>query len=325
MPRYPFARVIAFLLLLVLSSVPAVAQPVAGSGAGRAEPVVPEKVGKELQAYYVGESTPRIDGRLDDEGWQRAQAIDDMVQNDPDNMQPPTERTVVKVLYDDRNVYVGVINYMKDRSKITTAQMVRDAFGALVFLSKHPGIDANRVAVMGMSRGGAVALQAADDRDAKSAGATFAAHVPLYPGCSTQYRNPRMRAPILMLIGADDDYTGVKPCAQYAERIRAQGGKVELKTYEGAHHGFDGELSTRRTIFLSRAQNYRDCLILIEDNGGATLANTGETLDISQPAKAIEILGRVCMKHGATVGFFATARERALEDVKAFLKAHLLK
>ena len=43
----------------------------------------------------------------------RAQAIDDMVQNDPDNMQPPTERTVVKVLYDDRSVYVGVINYMQ--------------------------------------------------------------------------------------------------------------------------------------------------------------------------------------------------------------------
>jgi dienelactone hydrolase len=219
----------------------------------------------------------------------------------------------------------GVMSTVDDQSKITAAQMVRDAFGALVFLSKHPAIDANRVAIMGMSRGGAVALQAADERDAKSAGATFAAHVPLYPGCSTQYRNPRMRAPILMLIGADDDYTGVKPCAQYAERIRTQGGKVELKTYEGAHHGFDGELSTRRTIFLSRAQNYRDCLILIEDNGGATLANTGETLDISQPAKAIEILGRVCMKHGATVGFFATARERALEDVKAFLKAHLLK
>ena len=25
-----------------------------------------------------------------------------MVQNDPDNMQPPTERTLVKIAYDDR-------------------------------------------------------------------------------------------------------------------------------------------------------------------------------------------------------------------------------
>ena len=90
--------------------------------------MVPEKVGKDLQAFYIGGTPPRIDGRLDDEAWQSAQAIEDMVQNDPDNMKPPTERTVVKVLYDDRSVYVGVINYMRDPSKITTALGRRDTF-----------------------------------------------------------------------------------------------------------------------------------------------------------------------------------------------------
>ncbi|HEX6164864.1 MAG TPA: DUF5916 domain-containing protein [Vicinamibacterales bacterium] len=105
------------------------AQPAPGERAAvRGEPDVPEKAGKELQAYYVGESAPRIDGRLDDEGWQLAQAIEDMVQNDPDNMQPPTERTLVKVLYDDRSIYVGVINYMRDISKIRNALGRRDTF-----------------------------------------------------------------------------------------------------------------------------------------------------------------------------------------------------
>ena len=75
-----------------------------------AEPDVPEKAGKELVAHYVGDTPPRIDGDIDDEIWQKAQAIDDMVQNDPDNMQPPTERTLVKVAYDDRSVYVAVMN-----------------------------------------------------------------------------------------------------------------------------------------------------------------------------------------------------------------------
>jgi hypothetical protein len=32
------------------------------------------------------------------------------------------------VLYDDRSVYVGVINYMRDPSKITTALGRRDTF-----------------------------------------------------------------------------------------------------------------------------------------------------------------------------------------------------
>jgi hypothetical protein len=90
------------------------------------EPDIPERAGKELNAFYVGDRAPRIDGRLDDEIWAAAQGVDDMVQNDPDNMKAPTERTLVKVAYDDRAVYVGVVNYMRDVSKITTALGRRD-------------------------------------------------------------------------------------------------------------------------------------------------------------------------------------------------------
>ena len=75
------ARAVGIVLLLATTSVPARAQRPA-----RAEPSVPEKAGKELIAHYAGDTPPRIDGQLDDEIWQRAQAIDDMVQNDPDNM-----------------------------------------------------------------------------------------------------------------------------------------------------------------------------------------------------------------------------------------------
>ncbi len=90
------------------------------------EPIVAEKAGKELVAFYVGDTPPRIDGRLDDAAWAAAQAIDDMMQNDPDNMAAPSERTVVKVAYDDRSIYVAVFNYMRDPAKITTALGRRD-------------------------------------------------------------------------------------------------------------------------------------------------------------------------------------------------------
>ena len=131
MHRRLFTRLVgvASFAIALGAAMPALAQPsTSTSSAVRGEPAVPEKAGKELVAFYVGDTPPRIDGRLDDETWQRAQAIDDMVQNDPDNMQPPTERTSVKVLYDDRSVYVGVINYMRDPSKITTALGRRDTF-----------------------------------------------------------------------------------------------------------------------------------------------------------------------------------------------------
>ncbi len=126
----PIARLVALLPAIVVigAAFPALAQPSPSPGGQRGEPVVPEKIGKEIQALYAGDTPPRIDGRLDDEIWLTAQAIEDMVQNDPDNMQPPTERTVVKIAYDNRSVYVAVINYMKDPSKITTALGRRDTF-----------------------------------------------------------------------------------------------------------------------------------------------------------------------------------------------------
>src|SRR5687767_6605951 len=116
-------RAVGIVLLLVLACAPARAQRAASRVA---EPAVPEKAGKELVAHYVGDTPPRIDGDLDDEIWQQAQAIDDMVQNDPNNMEAPTERTLVRVAYDDRSVYVAVMNFMTDPSRITTALGRRD-------------------------------------------------------------------------------------------------------------------------------------------------------------------------------------------------------
>lgn len=112
--------------LLLLSGL-AVSRPAFAQGPIRpGEPAVPEKAGKELSAFHVGDQAPKIDGHLDDQIWSSAQAIDDLVQNDPRNMAAPSERTLVKVAYDDRSIYVGVINYMRDPSKMTTALGRRD-------------------------------------------------------------------------------------------------------------------------------------------------------------------------------------------------------
>jgi dienelactone hydrolase len=221
----------------------------------------------------------------------------------------------------------GVSSTVEDQSRVTTGQMIRDAFGALAFLSKHPAIDPARIGVMGMSKGGAVAMQVADPREQAEARKRmgvggFAAHVPIYPGCSTQYRSPRMAAPMLVLIGADDDYTGVKACAEYLERIRAGGGKAELKTYPGAVHGFDGDTSTRRHFWIAAAQNFRDCVFYVEDDG-RFVTRAGTPFDPNNVAATIALARRECMRQGATVGADAGAKAQALADIKAFLKTHL--
>jgi hypothetical protein len=51
---------------------------------------------------------PTIDGRLDDPAWAAAPMATDFVQRMPDVGSPASERTEVRVLYDDQNIYVGV-------------------------------------------------------------------------------------------------------------------------------------------------------------------------------------------------------------------------
>ena len=51
---------------------------------------------------------PIIDGRLDDAVWATAAPSDMFVQHFPDEGAPPSERTTVRVLYDDKNVYIGI-------------------------------------------------------------------------------------------------------------------------------------------------------------------------------------------------------------------------
>ena len=213
----------------------------------------------------------------------------------------------------------GVSTTMDDQTRVNQTQMVGDAYAALAFLAGQPDVDATRIAVMGFSKGGVVALITADRRTRPDARG-FAAHVPLYPGCTLQYRHPQPTAPILVLIGASDNYTGVKTCADFVERIRAAGGSVQLKTYPGAHHGFDGDTMVPREIFLARAQNFRDCVLYIEDDGSTVTAG-GQRIE--SPKHAFQIMQRECMKHGATVATNHAAKMQALQDVKAFLRTTL--
>jgi hypothetical protein len=77
-------------------------------------------------AAKVNES-PLIDGVLDESIWQNAPLLGDFVQAEPLEGQPASERTEVRVLYDDVSIFIGVHLLDADPSQIVITDTRRDA------------------------------------------------------------------------------------------------------------------------------------------------------------------------------------------------------
>ncbi len=71
------------------------------------------------------DSPPIIDGTLDDDVWRNAAVIDDFHQTNPGDGIPPTENTVVRVLYDDDYLYIAADLQDSDPEKVQATQMIQ--------------------------------------------------------------------------------------------------------------------------------------------------------------------------------------------------------
>jgi hypothetical protein len=67
-----------------------------------------------------------LDGMLYDRQWEAATPVDDFTQFYPDEGAAPTERTSVRMLYDDKAIYVGVLCYDREPQKIVSQLTRRD-------------------------------------------------------------------------------------------------------------------------------------------------------------------------------------------------------
>tara|TARA_R110002072_G_scaffold7503_2_gene40714 strand:+ start:483244 stop:485880 length:2637 start_codon:yes stop_codon:yes gene_type:complete len=77
----------------------------------------------------VGDTeSPKIDGALNDAAWDLVPWTSDYVEFEPDNATEPTEQTKMKILYDDKNLYVAFKCYQKDPATIERRMGRRDDF-----------------------------------------------------------------------------------------------------------------------------------------------------------------------------------------------------
>lgn len=129
-----------------------------------------------------------------------------------------------------------------------------DAFGALQHLRKVPGVDGDRIGLMGFSNGGSATLAAmADDKPGDMRKIGFRAAIAMYPGCTLKNRfakkgyNPY--APVRVFMGAADKGASPKICKALIDTGRKRHkADIELALYPGAVHGFDEPGKKRQGI-----------------------------------------------------------------------------
>jgi dienelactone hydrolase len=124
-----------------------------------------------------------------------------------------------------------------------------DAIGALRWLHGRRYVDRERIGIVGWSNGGVFAMAAVNGptfertrkRGVEIPDPGFRAAVGVYPGGCYSLVNELAVRPLLLLIGAEDDWTLASECVRLAEVQRAKGADITLVVYPGAVHYFDVE------------------------------------------------------------------------------------
>ena len=78
-----------------------------------------------LRAHRA-DTAPTIDGRLDEAVWKAADVAGNFRQNEPNEGAPATERTEIRILYDNASLYVGVRLFDSEPGKIVKRLSRRD-------------------------------------------------------------------------------------------------------------------------------------------------------------------------------------------------------
>jgi dienelactone hydrolase len=212
----------------------------------------------------------------------------------------------------------GIVNTIEDQSQLDSIAMMVDAYRALDLLAAHPRIRADRIAVMGFSKGAVAAVFSAADRFKSAYGSanTFAAHIGMYTPCNTRFTDDTKvsRVPIRLFHGVTDDYVNIVPCRDFVAELKAAGANVSLTEYPDTQHAFDTP-TLPTTVLVPKAQSTRDCRLKEGRNGIILNAATQAPFSIKSDA---------CMAIGAHVRYNPEATAAARGAVSGFIKQVLV-
>src|SRR6266851_2019889 len=209
----------------------------------------------------------------------------------------------------------GIVTPSVDPSSGNSLESIVDAYRALGMLAQHPRIDPNRIAVMGFSRGGMVALYTSNERFWKSYGPAnvqFAAHIALYASCNVVYHDDEKVTgkPIRLFGGTADDFGTIEPCRAYVGRLKKAGADVTLTEFPGVYHYYDW-FTLKEPLKLPQARTRHNCSLAEGEQGQLLDTKTGKSYDPNVS----------CNEKGGTLAYNEEAAVATTAAVKEFLTA----
>jgi len=154
------------------------------------------------------------------------------------------------------------------------------AAAALAWLAARPEVNVERIGVMGFSWGGVMTVLMSSELVQEQLGKDVPkpiAFAPLYPVCTNMARfmtrpdysfpnaHTRMSAsPMLIHVGTHDDYEeGERPCDRFVAMWPAAAReRTTVRNVEGATHGFDSQIGSRK-FFDEFACAGRGCTVQV--------------------------------------------------------------
>ena len=202
-----------------------------------------------------------------------------------------------------------------------------DAYNALKVLSKDPRIDPNRVAVLGWANAakGILAAQISKVRKTYGDGLHFEAAVAVQPvGSELWWISKNVeKTPTLILCGEKDMFAPCEHSRKYAELMNKAGGNITVISYPSAGHAWEAKFPHG---MYNLFYDTRDCRSLFNVDTYTYELMDGRTIS-AKSEKAMERTLwylKKCLVKGGWAGRDDDAALKALDDVKKFLRKHLI-
>lgn len=152
----------------------------------------------------------------------------------------------------------GLRRVCGDPSQFTWRERSADVYAAADDLKSLPFVAGDRIAALGFSHGGGTVLWAGTS-ERRYPGTRLRGFIAFYPPCGEVLAYGGT-SPVLMLLGAKDDWAQPEPCRLMADLAKRAGKPVTAVVYPEARHAFDAS-RLQGVVFVPDARRGRGATI----------------------------------------------------------------